>query len=161
MNGEISGLYARPKRIYLAARYSRRLELRGYRDQLEKCGHTVNGRWLDGAHQIDRYGLPIGDHGEALVEGGDEHRAAELRLKLAIDHFREVVSSEILVAFTEPPAGSGGRNRGGRHVELGIALGRGMKVWVVGCRENLFTWLDGVQFFPTWDEAFERLNLSV
>lgn len=33
-------------RIYLAARYSRREELLGYRDDLHAAGHVVTARWV-------------------------------------------------------------------------------------------------------------------
>jgi len=36
--------------VYLASRYGRRLELCGYRDQLERAGYTVTSRWLNGSH---------------------------------------------------------------------------------------------------------------
>ena len=36
------------RRIYLAARYDRQAELRGYREQLMGAGHVVTSRWLDG-----------------------------------------------------------------------------------------------------------------
>lgn len=55
--------------IYLAARYSRRLELCGYREQLRAAGHKVQAVWLDGEHQISDLGTPIGEGGEVLVEG--------------------------------------------------------------------------------------------
>ncbi|HZZ79637.1 MAG TPA: hypothetical protein VFE62_14045 [Gemmataceae bacterium] len=55
--------------IYLAARYSRRVELCGYREQLRAMGHTVDAVWLNGEHQISDTGEPIGEHGESLVEG--------------------------------------------------------------------------------------------
>ena len=38
-------------KIYLAARYSRREELCGYRSELEAIGHTVTSRWLNGKPQ--------------------------------------------------------------------------------------------------------------
>jgi len=34
-------------KIYLAARFGRRFELRTYREDLEKAGHFVTSRWLD------------------------------------------------------------------------------------------------------------------
>lgn len=56
-------------KIYLAARYSRREELCGYRSELEARGHRVQARWLNGEHQLSNEGTPIGENGEALVEG--------------------------------------------------------------------------------------------
>lgn len=136
-------------RIYLAARYSRRLELCGYREQLRAIGHTVDAVWLNGEHQISDAGVPIGEHGESLVEGKlrpgerlspeDQSDAAKvLRMKFAHDDFRDVVSCDLLIHFTEQPRSDSGRGRGGRHVEMGIALGMMKRVWIVGPRENLF-----------------------
>ncbi len=145
-------------KIYLAARYSRRLELCGYREQLRKMGHTVNAVWLDGQHQISDTGMPIGESGEALVEGDDGPtgaRSVTLRNKFAGEDFRDIISCDMLIAFTEPPRSNA--SRGGRHVELGIALGTMKRVWVVGYRENLFCWLDDVRFFETWELAKENL----
>lgn len=42
--------------VYLAARYSRRLELCGYRAQLAEHGIEVPARWLNGSHQLDNDG---------------------------------------------------------------------------------------------------------
>lgn len=83
-------------RIYLASRYSRREELCGYRSQLQAIGYDVQARWLNGEHQLDNAGTPIGDHGESLVESslrsGEQlsekdasERAAALRTKFATD----------------------------------------------------------------------------
>lgn len=154
-------------RIYLAARYSRREELCGYREQLRAAGHTVQAVWLDGEHQISDTGKPIGEHGEALVEGtlrpGERlsqedmsARAAALRQKFAQDDFRDVTMCELLIAFTEPPRS--GNSRGGRHVELGIALGHMKRVWIVGPRENIFCWLDDVRQFDNWQECLAALT---
>lgn len=142
--------------VYLAARYSRRLELCGYRDVLTGLGIDVPARWLNGSHQIDDVGNPIGEGGEALVEhvrteGLSPQAAAPLREKFALDDFEDVLAADILIAFTEVPRTS--NSRGGRHVELGIALGAGIPVVVIGPRENVFCHLPQVQHFETW-EAF-------
>ena len=150
-------------KIYLAARYSRREELVGYRTQLEKLGHVVQARWLNGGHQLSDKGTPIGENGEALVEDGDNStnpeaglRSAELRTKFAIDDWEDVNAAECVISFTEPPRSKA--NRGGRHVEFGIALANKTPVIVVGHRENIFHWLPAVEFFPTWDEAIKILS---
>lgn len=142
-------------RIYLAARYSRREELCIYRDQLRAIGHDVQARWLDGKHQLSDKGVPIGDGGEALVEGVDDGSTqvqnAELRAKFACDDWEDVTGAEVVVSFTEPPRSNA--SRGGRHVEFGIALARESRVIVVGYRENIFHWLPQVEFFDTWEAA--------
>lgn len=147
--------------IYLAARYSRRLELCGYREQLRALGHVVQAVWLDGSHQISDTGKPIGEHDESLVEGDDGSQtaqAAALRQKFARDDFHDVGRCDLLIAFTEPPRSN--TSRGGRHVELGIALGMGKHVWIVGPRENLFCWLECVRQFDTWEQALSKVKRS-
>ncbi len=141
-------------RIYLAARYSRRLELCGYRDRLIAAGHDVRARWLDGEHQISNEGKPIGENGEALVEGddgGSDDRSASLRRQFAYDDLSDVEQCDTLIAFTEAPRS--GFSRGGRHVELGIAIGMDKRIIVVGHRENIFCWLDEVEFVETFEVA--------
>lgn len=147
--------------IYLASRYSRREELAAYRDQLSQLGFLVQARWLDGGHQISDAGAPIGESGEALVEGdegGTSLEAAVLRSKFAQDDWDDVNAAEIVISFTEPPRSRA--NRGGRHVEFGIALARGVRVIVVGYRENIFHWLPRVEFRRTWEEALGLLSNS-
>lgn len=146
--------------IYLAARYSRRLELCGYRAELAEHGIDVPARWLNGSHQLDNAGNAIGDHGEALVEQHDAHGSAEapapLREKFARDDIEDVLAADILIAFTEAPRTS--NSRGGRHVELGIALGARIPIVVVGPRENVFCHLPEVQHFEDW-HAFRGSHL--
>lgn len=149
-------------RIYLAARYSRRLELVGYRGQLEALSYEIPARWLNGSHQLDNEGRPIGEDGEALVEQHDEYGSAQasppLREKFAMDDLEDVLQADILVAFTEMPRT--GNSRGGRHVELGIAIGAGIPVMVVGPRENVFCHLPHVRHFETWPDCLDVLTQS-
>lgn len=156
--------------IYLASRYSRRLELCRYRDQLQALGFRVTSRWLNGEHQISDSGQPIGEHGERLVEGDDgsmSEVAAILRLSFAREDVADVLQSNIVINFTEPPRSNA--SRGGRHVEFGLALGLNLQAaryglgWrtrlvVIGYRENLFHWLPEVEFFPTWEACLKSLS---
>lgn len=130
---------------YLAARYSRREELCGYRADLAERGVKVPARWLNGDHQIDNQGLS--------VEAG---RAA--RTRFATEDLSDVLSADLLIAFTEPPRSS--NSRGGRHVEFGVAIGRGIPVIVVGPRENVFHCLLGVPVYATWEEALTDPRLA-
>lgn len=135
-------------KIYLAARYTRRLELCEYRAALESIGIDVTSRWLNGSHQLSDAGVPIGDSGEALVEDDTSQEAAHLRAKFATDDYEDVAAADLLIAFTQPPRSDKGR--GGRHVEFGIALGLGKPIVVIGPRENVFTWLPQIQQHDTW-----------
>lgn len=143
--------------IYLAARYTRRSELCKYRKQLQELGHNVQARWLDGKHQINDLGSPIGDLGEQLIEGGhDSLEACALRSKFALEDFEDCTSADTIINFTEPPRSN--NSRGGRHVECGMGLAVFKRTIVVGHRENLFHWLPCVEFYPSWEEALSKLR---
>lgn len=133
-------------RLYLAARYSRRLELVGYRAVLQAMGFVVTSRWLDGEHQ---YGP-----GTRLVQ---EQLQSDLDLaaRFAIEDAEDVADATVLVSFTEPPR-QPSTNRGGRHVEFGLALGLGrMDLVVIGPRENAFHYLPQVIHYDTWQDALD------
>ena len=143
--------------IYLAARYSRRLELCGYRDQLTARGHVVPARWLDGSHQIGNDGMPLTEEGERRFEEGHPD-ADHLRARFACHDLEDVLGCDMLIAFTEPPRS--GTSRGGRHVELGIALGRDIPVTIIGPRENVFCWLPQVSCYPDFRSLLPDLGCS-
>jgi hypothetical protein len=136
-------------KVYLAARYTRRLELCGYRADLEAHGIEVTSRWLNGSHQLDNEGRPLGDAGELLFEAGDAE-VDHYRWKFATDDRDDVLAADVLIAFTEQPRS--GNSRGGRHVELGIAIGKGKRIVVIGPRENVFCWLPEVEQYDLWSE---------
>lgn len=127
-------------KIYLAARYSRREELCQYREALKSLGHEVTSRWLNGNHQAENDEL-------------DKGAAAEL---FASEDLDDVIESQLVISFTETPRTT--QSRGGRHVEFGVAIGRGIPVWVVGPRENVFHCLGHVDQFDSWDKAFTAIE---
>lgn len=144
-------------KVYLAARYSRRLELCEYRRRLEGIGFQVTSRWLNGAHQVDRDGLKLGVEGEELVETGSTLEAAELRDLFAREDIQDVQAADLMIAFTEQPRSAG--TRGGRHVEAGMALAWGKPLVIIGPRENVFYSLRTVNQFDSLDEAIPLLSL--
>ncbi len=123
-------------KVYLAARYSRREELCEVRAELHEAGAIVTSRWLDGNHQI-----PTGE---------EDTNGAQAR-QFAVEDLHDVLAADMVVAFTEMPRTT--TSRGGRHVELGIALGAGKLTVVVGPRENVFCWLPNVRHFGDWNDA--------
>lgn len=133
-------------RIYLASRYSRREELLGYREDIERLGlHVVTSRWLNGNHQIDDCGL-------------SNAAKAKERERFASEDFEDVATSHLVISFTESPRST--ISRGGRHVEHGIALGKGLGVWIVGPRENVFHCLPCVRRFAEWTDALHALRTN-
>lgn len=146
--------------FYLAARYSRRKELVEYREQLQALGHRVTSIWLNGGHQIDEAGVPIGEDGEQLFESGiDDPHAVKLREFFAQEDLNDIEFADVLIAFTEPPRST--TSRGGRHVEMGYALGRYKPVIVVGPQENVFCYLPQVSVYSTWDEALSEIHSAL
>lgn len=128
-------------RIYMAGRYSRRLELMECRRQLAGLGFVTTSRWLNGNHQIsDR--------------GADPSAAT----RFAEEDLEDVRAAHLLIAFTEEPRATA--SRGGRHVELGVALGAGIPAWIVGPAENVFCWLPTVTRFDRWDDALSKLAVE-
>ena len=128
-------------RVYLAARYSRREELCRYADDLRALGIEVTSRWLAGNHQIDDAGLSV------------EAKSAE-RTRFATEDYADVMAADWCISFTETPRSS--NSRGGRHVEFGAALASGLRVVVIGPRENVFHCLPDVEVYPGWAEFVEK-----
>lgn len=122
--------------VYLAARYSRREELRGYAAQLEELGlASVPARWLREEHDWD---------------GEDVEQAQGL----ALDDLEDVWRAHAVIVFTEEP---GTYRRAGSLVELGFALGKGKHVVIVGPAPNVFCTLASIERYATWPEAVEHL----
>lgn len=112
--------------VYLAARYGRRLEMQAVALRIERRGHTVTSRWINGDHDtLDGDATPY-----------------QQRL-WAEEDIEDIQAAGVLLTFAEAP-GVAGAGRGGRHVELGVALGLGLTVIVIGPAENVFHHAEGV-----------------
>lgn len=133
-----------PIRVYLAARYGRRVELAGYREALRAFGFEVTSRWLDGYDALD---------GSAQGREVDRQRFARQDLK-------DVMRADWVINFTELPRELSD-GCGGRHVEFGVAIGCGKSCFVVGPAENIFHTLPGLHHFETWAECFEVMGKKV
>lgn len=133
--------------IYLAASYSRRLEMLEYAGQLAALGYQVNAEWVTEGHDI-----PIDASPERILA---------LQQRFCLQDFHEIWIARTVINFTETPAyQSQARHRGGRHVELGMALAisgsNGMAaktIVLIGPCENIFHTLSVIKHFDTW-EAF-------
>jgi hypothetical protein len=120
-------------RYHLAARYPRRLELCGYRDRLLSIGDTVTSRWLD-FRKMPRWSYGI-----------------------AQEDCEDLMAADAVIIFTEIP--NTVLATGGCHVEFGLALAQGKRMFVVGPRENVFHYLlPDSQVFATWNKAFATIR---
>jgi nucleoside 2-deoxyribosyltransferase len=115
---------------YLAARWTRRSELRRYRKQLTSLGHTCTSQWLDGSN---------------IENAATAHR-----------DLCDVQSADGLILFCEKPRCA---TRGGRFIETGYALGLNKFVIAVGAEiENIFLHLPEIMRFNTWTECLAALQ---
>jgi hypothetical protein len=123
-------------KIYLAARYSRNLEMQGVRDILEALEHEITSRWID-CHA-----------GKYLTSFTPEHlnNDPEYCSALAQHDLEDLIAAEMVVSFTDEKGGG----KGGRHVEFGYALALGKRVLLVGPRENVFHTMPQVEHYVSW-----------
>lgn len=122
---------------YLASRYDRREELKGYALQLSKLGHWITSSWLDETFDpkasISSY--PV----TALQEMS--HRDVG-----------DIYACEMLIDFSDAEP----EIRGGHIFETGLAYGIGKAIILVGQRKNIFHWLPNIKHYETWQEALEK-----
>jgi len=128
-------------KIYLAARFSRRHECHALGKKLEAMGHEIVSRWT----------LPGNDH--VMPVGISAQAADKERERFATEDLEDVDAADAVVSLMEPEARN--NTRGGRHVEFGYALGKGKRLYVIGCRETVFHHLPQVEHYED-EGAFLR-----
>ena len=119
-------------KIYLMARYSRHPEMQAVAWRLRHMGHVVTSRWIWGEHQASDAAIGTGTLG-----------AFEQRL--ACEDIEDLHAAALCVGFSEPLRSG---SRGGRHVELGMALALGKSIVVVGGHEHVFHVLPHIVHVP-------------
>ena len=74
--------------------------------------------------------------------------------KAALTDSIDLVEAEVLLLFTgdDESVPRAAAVRGGRHVEFGMAVGWGLKVVLVGPRENVFHWMPEVSHVEEWGQ---------
>lgn len=123
-------------KIYLAAQYSQKEEMRGYANILRGLGIEVTSRWLEEPHKPNT----------------QMHEVTEEELaEYAKNDMQDVYVADLLVFFSQPSTTPVAR--GGRHVEFGMALAFGMPILVVGPKENIFHLMKYVRHVDTFDDA--------
>lgn len=128
-----------PKTVYLAARWSMREQVEVYAQQLKAIGIDVTSRWLT-------------DPEHRATEQGD---AQAFNAKLAGHDVYDVEQADALIYF-----GPGG-TRGGSHVEFGMALAFKKRLFWVGDREHVFSWMPRVEVHQNWPELLSYLRGQV
>ncbi len=129
-------------KVYLAARYDRRDELRKYREVLQSLGIQVTSRWLD-------------ENTSTNSQMGDETEAFYVETA-AID-ITDIERADAFILFSENPLE--GFKRGGRHFESGYAFKAKKVIYVIGeWKENVFHYLPGMVHFATFEELTTDLK---
>ena len=130
-------------KVYLAARYTQKEEMKTVREILRKAGVMCTSSWLNEPHTpgttLDQ--VLDTDLCEFAQQDMDDIRRCDLFVLFSVDPLLPTV-------------------RGGRHVETGYALGLGKPVYVVGPRENIFHYLPGVKHFTCISELIDDITDS-
>lgn len=105
-------------KVYVAARFTRQMEVRSIADQLERSlGHQCTSRW-------------------AFLEDARKTYTEQERTVWADIDYQDVFRADAVLFLSEDE--EAGYMSGGRHVEFGIALALGIPIVVVGPKENIF-----------------------
>lgn len=130
------------KKIYLAARYERLSELSEYREKLQSLGYIVTSRWLNGEH---------------ICESAKPEMIADLNRDYAEIDLLDIDRSDTVILFTDKPKTV--LKGGGMFVELGYAIACSKNIVIVGPRENIFCFLDNIDYqFDTWGEFLNAIS---
>lgn len=122
-------------RVYIAARFGRQQEMRQVRAELEAMGLEVRASWLD-------------DPPDQVLPTEDKREFAERDVQ-------EILTSNLVLLFTDPPSAYRG---GTRHFEAGVAYMAQKETILIGPRECLHHYhLYFNRRFDTWDKALEVL----
>jgi nucleoside 2-deoxyribosyltransferase len=125
-------------KIYLASRYQDHPLMREWRDLLASRGFVVVARWIEGNHEIS---------------GVDDDKE---RVRFAQEDLADIQACDIVIMRSDPSFFRSGR--GGRHVELGLAIAWGKRIVLVGERENVFHWLPQIDLVHSIASAISILT---
>lgn len=128
-------------KVYLAATFARKEEMKRYRLVLNAIGIEVTSRWID----VDQP-EPLGPN--TLDANPD------IGLKYARTDIEDINKADWIILFGDSGPGS---SRGGHNVELGYAIALGMPVHLVGSRENVFYGF-AVHGHETFQDHFKLLD---
>lgn len=125
-------------KIYLAAAWGRRLEIKELSEKIKKLGFGITSRWLDQE-----------DSGAFAALPNTEAKERFLRQHAVMD-VQDVYSADILIRFSDAeemkqPLVDSRLLSGARNFEMGLAYGLGKKLIVVGGYQNIFDRLANIQ----------------
>lgn len=125
-------------KIYLASQWVNRHELRRFKGGLIYHGHYVTSRWIDREERPDDFTQ-------------EANRAREI----ANEDLYDLEAADTLLLYAENNPNT--RNRGGLYVEFGIAMALGKRLFIIGPRTNVFTYLPEVQVWDSFNDFLRDL----
>lgn len=128
-------------KLYLAAAFSRRDEMRVVAKELYQAGYTITSRWIENTPQVikDRRG----------------------KMEDAFMDVQDLRAADVLVRFSdnlEQPTIPAKLGSGARMFEFGMAWERGIPVVVVGGKQNIFDNLPNVTHVKSLEELKQYLG---
>lgn len=119
------------EKLYLAAMFSRRIDMEANANRLTMLGYRIVSRWV---------------FGDADDLGREE---------IALLDLEDVRLADAVMSFTQP---HGSFNPGGgRHVEFGYGLALGKRMILIGERENVFHDHPRVEQFDTLEDFIDHV----
>lgn len=134
------GEYLMAERVYVAASFEQRDEVRRLYDHLREAGHSITADWTT--------------HKEIVSLESAEEREA-LKRQYAIEDTEGVTSATVYALMV------GERKSTGAHIELGIALGAGIgRICLIGTPDNsqIFYNHPAITIFPDVDSFLLSLS---
>jgi len=123
------------------ARYSRNEEMQGVARNLMALGHVVTSRWIWGNHRA---------YDSAIGTGA----ITDIERTIAFNDITDLRQADCVIGFSEALRTP---TRGGRHVELGLALAWQKRIIVVGGYEHVFHTLPQVEHVKDVAELYALL----
>ena len=122
-------------KVYLTARFARKNEMVAYVEDLNMLGHQVTSRWPEVEFDPE---TPLSNPNWS---------------QLAQQDIDDISRADALICFTETNGGGAAR-----HVEFGIGLGLGKRVYIVGSAEHLFHTLPQLEVYPDWNALMRAMK---
>ena len=133
-------------KVYLAAAFSRKDEIKQVAEELRERGITITSRWLD----------------EPTYPAYDINHAEFLRQRAQID-LADINEADILIRFSDDLSFSlipSHLATGSRMGEMMWALAHGKKVYVVGGHQCIFDWLPEITHLPRYPMKYTGMMLA-
>jgi len=124
------------------ARYSRHEEMQDVAKNLIALNHVVTSRWIWGDHRA---------HDSAIGTG----TITNIERTIATNDVTDLYQADCAIGFSEALRTP---TRGGRHVELGLALAWRKRIIIVGGHEHVFHTLPQVEHVKDLAELYVLLE---